>query len=137
VPRKLQSEIDRASRNAREESQYQNAINAQIAANRAIRRDKRDITDSVQNAACKPYDATHNADDVRKSRRSSDSIERHKSDTAHVVSDTTILDGNRVIAVKRSSSKLIVRNADGTPNTTDTLAVVSHWRNHRASRKGQ
>jgi len=93
-----------------------------------------DVTKSVTHSPAMPGDRTNNGADMRKPHKSRDNLARHAPNVAYVLSDTTVYDGDRVIAVRRSSSKLIVRNADGTPSDADTLALASAWNLHRASK---
>lgn len=96
----------------------------------------RDITESVTDSPALPGDRTDNGAG-RKSRKPNDRIEGHKPNTAYALSDTTVSIGGRVVAVERSHSRVIVRNADGTINAADTLAVATLWNLHRAGiRKG-
>ena len=96
-------------------------------------RGMRDVTKSVQSSPAMPGDRTNNGADARKSRKQADKLSRHMPERAYVLSDTAIKQGDRTVAVRKSTSKLIVRNADGTPNVTETLALVSRWNYHRAS----
>lgn len=79
-----------------------------------------------------PGDRTNGAY-ARKSRKLSDKLESHISNRAYVVGDTTILQGERIVEIRRSPSRFIVRNDDGTANVGDTLAIVSRWKLNRAS----
>ena len=96
-------------------------------------RGMRDITESVTESPAMPGDRTHNAESVRKSRKQRDKLERYMPNQAYVLSDTAIKQGDKVVAIRKSTSKLIVRNADGTPNDAETLALASRWGYHRAS----
>ena len=93
----------------------------------------RDITKSVQNAPAMPGNRT-NPQERGKSRKPNDRIESHKSDTAHAVGDTRVFQDSRLVAVRKSNARHIVRNADGTENVQDTLAVLQRLRINQASR---
>jgi hypothetical protein len=80
----------------------------------------------------RPYDATHNGADARKSRKLTDRLDKHAPTTAYVLSDTNVYQDDKLIAVKRTTSKLVVRNGDSP--TQDTLALASRLRLHRASK---
>lgn len=117
----------------RANAQYDRAIQSNIERNRKVRRDMRDITKRVTESPALPGDMTRNGADERKSRKQRDTLERHKPNATYVLSDTAIKQGDKVVAIRRSSSKLIVRNADGTPDDATTLALASLWNTHRAS----
>lgn len=134
MPKPLTPDYARARAEARAVENVQRARDAQ----RAKRAGMRDVTQNVQNAPAMPGDRTHNGADTRKSRKLTDRIESHASDTAYVLGDTRIMQGERVVEIRRSPSRLIVRDEDGSSSVSDTLALVSRWRLYRASnRKGQ
>lgn len=95
----------------------------------------RDMTKSVTESPAIPGDRTHNGADTRKSRKLTDKLESHTTETAYALSDTTVSIGGRVVAVERSRSRLVVRNADGTINRQDTLALADWYRTHTASKR--
>ena len=103
----------------------------------AKRRDRagmRDVTNSVQHSPAMPGDRTNNGADTRKSRKLTDRLESHVAARAYVVSDTTIMQaGGRVVEIRRSPSRMIVRDEDGNSNVQDTLALIARWRLNRAS----
>lgn len=134
MPKPLSSDVARARENARVRENLQRARDA----NRAKVAGMRDVTSVVQNSPAMPGDRTNGAY-ARKSRKLTDKLESHADDVAYVVSDTTIMQDGKVREIRRSPSRMIVRDADGTTNVDDTLAVVSRWRLYRASnnRKGQ
>lgn len=134
MPRPLTSDVARALANDRARASIQRARDAK----RAEVAGMRDVTSSVQNAPALPGDRTNNGADKRKSRKLTDKLESHTADVAYVVSDTTILQNERIVEVRRSPSRLIVRDENGSSSVDDTLALVSRWRLYRASnRKGQ
>lgn len=118
---------------ARERDNARYAANVEKERERKSMRGMRDVTKSVSDSPAMPGDRTNNGADARKSRKQADKLSRHMPDRAYVLSDTTIKQGDKVVAIRKSTSKLIVRNADGTPNDAETLALASRWAYHRAS----
>lgn len=96
----------------------------------------RDITKSVQGSAAMPGNRTNPAE-RGKSHKPNDRIASHLSDRTFAVSDTNVYLDGKPIAVERSNAPHIVRNADGTTNVADTLAVATLLRMKRASQKGK
>jgi len=104
-----------------------------VAARKADRLDMRDITNSVQNGEALPGNRTNPAE-RGKSRKPTDRLEAHKADRAYPVSDVEVWHDGKLVAVKRTSAKHVVRNADGTTHTQDTLAVLHRMRTVNASK---
>lgn len=94
----------------------------------------RDITKSVQSSAAMPGNRT-NPQERGKSRKPADRLDSHKSETAHAVGDTRVFQDSRLVAVRKSNARHIVRNADGSENVQDTLAVLQRLRLHNASKR--
>lgn len=132
MPRPLSSTHARALQDAQARENIERARDAK----RRERAGMRDVTSSVQNAPAMPGDRTNNGADMRKSRKPSDKLASHMPDTAYVVGDMTIMQDATVREVRRSPSRMIVRNVDGTTNVQDTLALLTRWRHHRASNTG-
>lgn len=97
----------------------------------------RDVTKRVTESPAIPGDRTQNGAERRKSRKLTDNLAQHMSDTAHVTSDMRIMQDDTLREIRRSSSPLLVRNPDGTINERDTLALIARVRLYRAGTKGR
>lgn len=119
----------------RARAEHAHVVSVSERKRRELKRATRDITKSVQHSPAMPGDTTHNGADARKSRRMSDKLAMHTHDVAYVVSDTRVYSDDKLVAIKRSPSRIIVRRADGTIDDAATAAVASRYTQWRAANR--
>lgn len=124
VPRTLTSDIEAAR-------EYNHVLDVLTS----IRESKRGMHDVALAASPLCGDTTNNGS--RKRKKNADKVSAHKPNTAYVLSDLVVSDMHtgRVRAIKRTTSRIVQRNTDGTVDANLTLAVASAVNNKRGTIK--